>query len=34
MTLGSVVAGAMDLEEQGVLEEVAGAPKFGERRRT
>jgi len=29
MTLGSVMAGAMDLEEKGFLKKFAGAPKFG-----
>ena len=30
MTLGSVVSGAMDLEEKGFLKGFAGAPKFGD----
>jgi aldehyde:ferredoxin oxidoreductase len=30
MTLGSVMAGAMDLEEKGFLKTFAGAPKFGD----
>jgi len=29
MTLGSVMAGAMDLEEKGFLKKFGGAPKFG-----
>lgn len=29
MTLGSVMAGAMDLQEKGFLKKFAGAPKFG-----
>jgi len=29
MTLGSVLAGAMDLEEKGYLKKLPGAPKFG-----